>query len=152
MQTELPIYHQSIDWDAFYATYPVPDVVEKAVFRWKRDQLRAFQNKRFMALVKLGWSNEFYRCRWAAAGLKPRDIRSLDDIAKLPAYTSDDVKKDQHEHPPFGQFHGDAMQQLKRMPLKVQTSGGTTGRPRATLYGPWDWEMTGLTQARAMYV
>jgi phenylacetate-CoA ligase len=152
MQTELPIYHQSIDWDAFYATYPVPDVFEKTVFRWKRDQLRAFQNKRFMELVKLGWSNEFYRSRWVAAGLKPGDVRSLDDIARLPAYTSDDVKKDQHEHPPFGQFHGDVMQQLKRMPLKVQTSGGTTGKPRATLYGTWDWEMNGLTQARAMYV
>jgi phenylacetate-CoA ligase len=114
--------------------------------------LRAFQNKRFMRLVEIGWGNEFYRKRWSAAGLKPGDVKSIDDISKLPSYTSEDVKNDQAEHPPFGHFHGAGRELLKKMPLKVQTSGGTTGKPRATLYGPTDWEMNGLTQARAMYI
>ena len=26
-ETSLPIYHRSIDWDALYKRYPVPDVV-----------------------------------------------------------------------------------------------------------------------------
>jgi phenylacetate-CoA ligase len=152
MQTELPIYQKSIDWDAFFAEYPVPDVYERTVYKWPRDKLRAFQNKRFMRLVDIGWGNEFYRTRWLAAGLKPGDIKSIDDISKLPSYTSEDVKNDQAEHPPFGHFHGAGRELLKKMPLKVQTSGGTTGKPRATLYGPTDWEMNGLTQARAMYI
>ena len=151
-QTELPIYHKSIDWDAFFATYPAPDVFEKTVYRWPRERLREFQNMRFRRLVETGWQNEFYRRRWTAAGLEPGDIRSIEDIAKLPAYTSDDVKNDQLEHPPFGHFHGDWRTLLKTTPLKVQTSGGTTGKPRATLYSPVDWEMNGLTEGRALYV
>ncbi len=152
METQLPIYHKSIDWDAFFATYPVPDVFERTVFRWPRKRLREFQNQRFMRLVEIGWNNPFYRRRWRAAGLEPGDVRSIDDIAKLPAYTSDDVKQDQQEHPPFGDFHGAGKKLLQTMPMKVQTSGGTTGKPRATLYGVPDWEMNGLTQARVMYI
>jgi phenylacetate-CoA ligase len=152
LQTQLPIYHKSIDWDAFFAEYPVPDVFERTVYRWPRERLREFQDKRFMQLVKIGWKNEFYRRRWAAAGLKSGDINSIDDIAKLPAYTSDDVKSDQQANPPFGFFHGDVKTLLKTMPLKVQTSGGTTGKPRATVSGVTEWEMNGLTLARVFYV
>jgi len=151
-ETQLPIYQKSIDWDAFFAEYPVPDVYERTVYKWPPARLREFQNKRFMRLMDIGWKNEFYRSRWSAAGIKPGDIKSIDDIAKLPAYTSDDVKNDQAENPPFGHFHGAGKALLKTMPLKVQTSGGTTGKPRATLYGATDWEMNGLTQARAMYI
>jgi phenylacetate-CoA ligase len=152
MQTSLPIYQHSIDWSMFFRTYPVPDVFERTVYRWPREKLREFQNARFMHLVDIGWRNDFYSRRWRAAGVKPEDIRSIDDIAKLPSYASDDVKTDQAEHPPFGHFHGAGRGLLKTMPIKVQTSGGTTGKPRATLYSPWDWEMNGLTQARAMYI
>lgn len=152
IRTQLPIYQQSIDWNAFFATYPVPDVFEQSVFRWPREKLRAFQNQRFMELMRIGWENQFYRKHWSAAGIEPGDIRSIDDISKLPVYTSDHVKEDQHEHPPFGHFHGTANDRRWNRPMKVQTSGGTTGKPRATLYGPWEWEMNGLTQARAMYV
>lgn len=151
-KTQLPIYCNSIDWDELFATYPVPDVFEKTVFRWSRDELRAFQNRRFAALMEVGWKNEFHRKRWQAAGLEPGDIRSLDDIRKLPSYTSDDIKNDQQEHPPFGEFHGDWREFIKSSPLKIQTSGGTTGKPRATLYGPLDWEMNAITQARAFYI
>jgi hypothetical protein len=28
-QSGLPIYHKSLDWDAFFAEYPVPDVFER---------------------------------------------------------------------------------------------------------------------------
>jgi phenylacetate-CoA ligase len=151
-QTTLPIYQKSIDWDAFFSTYPVPDVFEKTVYRWPREQLREFQNRRFMQLMEIGWKNGFYNRRWRAAGLEPGDIKSLADIRKIPTYTSDDVKTDQADHPPFGQFNGAGHSLLKTTPIKAQTSGGTTGKPRVTLYAPWDWEMNALTQARAMYV
>jgi phenylacetate-CoA ligase len=152
LDTQLPIYHKSIDWDAFFAEYPVPDVYERTVYKWPRERYREFQNRRFLRLLDIGWQNEFYRRRWRAAGLEPGDVTSIDDIAKLPFYTSDDVKTDQAENPPFGHVHGAGKALLKQMPMKVQTSGGTTGKPRATLYGVTDWEMNGLTQARAMYI
>ena len=88
IRSELPIYHQSLDWNDLFSTYPVPDVFEKTVFRWPRERLRQFQNKQFLKLMEVGWRNEFYSRRWKAAGLTPGDIRSIDDIAKFYARTT----------------------------------------------------------------
>ena len=41
MQTVLPIYQKSIDWNAFFAEYPVPDVYERTVYKWPREKIRA---------------------------------------------------------------------------------------------------------------
>jgi phenylacetate-CoA ligase len=71
-------------------------------------------------------------------GIEPGDIRSIDDIAKLPTFDSDDIKKDQQENPPFGLINGPVRERLKSMPTKVQTSGGTAGA-RPTMYGPIEW-------------
>ena len=102
--------------------------------------------------MKTGWQNGFYQRRWKAAGIEPGDIRSIDDITKLPTFDSDDIKKDQQENPPFGLINGPVREHLKRQPTKVQTSGGTTGKPRPTMYGPIEWEMNGLTMARVLYI
>lgn len=152
VQTKLPIYHNSIDWAAFQRDYPVPDVFQETVYKWPRDRIRDLQNKRLIEVLEVGWSNEFYRRRWTEAGLKPSDIKGLDDLAKLPTFNSDDIKDDQQKNPPFGKIQGVTTKDLATTPLKVQTSGGTTGKARATLYGPIDWEMNGLTAARAFYI
>ena len=151
-QSSLPLYHRSIDWDAFYREYPAPDVFERTVFRWPAERVRELQNRRFLDAVKAGWQNEFYRRRWSAAGLEPGDIRSIDDSVKIPTFDSDDIKADQEANPPFGLIHGAGRDYLKDTPLKLQTSGGTTGKPRPTLYGPIEWELNGLTMARVLYI
>jgi len=152
MQSRLPIYHQSIDWDDLYRKFPVPDVFEQTVYRWPRERIREVQNQRFLEVVNSGWQNEFYRSRWSSAGIEPGDIRSLDDIARLPTFSSADIKADQADHPPFGTIHGNVREYMKTRPIKAQTSGGTTGRPRPTLNGPVEWELNGLTAGRGLYV
>ena len=151
-ETSLPIYHRSIDWDALYKRYPVPDVFERTRWRWSADEIRAFQNEQFLDLMKTGWQNEFYKRRWKAAGLEPGDIKSIDDIIKLPMFDSADIKKDQEENPPFGLINGDVAKRMQTTPMKLQTSGGTTGKPRPTLYAPQEWELNGLTHARNLYI
>ena len=151
-ETTLPIYHRSIDWDALYKRYPVPDVFAKTRWKWSADEIRKFQNEQFLDLMKTGWQNGFYKRRWQAAGLEPGDIKSIDDIVKLPTFDSADIKKDQEENPPFGLINGNVDEILKTQPLKLQTSGGTTGKPRPTLYAPLEWELNGLTIARVFYI
>jgi phenylacetate-CoA ligase len=85
----LPTYHHSIDWDALYKRYPVPDVFANTRWKWSADQIRAFQNEQFLDLMKTGWQNGFYQRRWKAAGLEPGDIRSIKDITRLPTFESD---------------------------------------------------------------
>ena len=67
-ETTLPIYHRSIDWDALYRRYPVPDVFAKTRWKWSADEIRKFQNEQFLDLMKTGWRNGFYQRRWKAAG------------------------------------------------------------------------------------
>jgi phenylacetate-CoA ligase len=153
LKSSLPLYRYAIDWAAFDAEFPAPDIFANTIFRWSADQIHALQNRRFNEIVERGWSNEFYRRRWAAAGLRPGDIGSLSDITKLPSFTTDDVKDDQTELPPFGNISGvDIKAELRRNPLKVQTSSGTTGKPRPSLLGVRDWELIALQTARTLYI
>lgn len=151
-KSSLPLYRDALDWDAFAQKYPAPDIFEQTMFRWSPQQIREWQNLRFLEAMEAAWNNGFYQKLWGRAGIKREDIRSLDDLVKLPVFTSSDIKDDQEAHPPYGLIHGDAMQTARATPLKLQTSGGTTGKPRLTLNGPLEWELNGLTRARAYYV
>lgn len=150
--SSLPLYRKAVDWDAFFSEYRLPDVFAETVYRWPSERVRALQNERFLKVVQAGWKNDFYRKRWRDAGLAPGDIRSLDDIVKLPTFNSDDIKEDLQNNPPFGEFHGVTPALLAAVPFKLQTSGGTTGTPRGTLYEPQAWEAQALTGARAIYL
>ena len=44
------------------------------------------------------------------------------------------------------------MDDLSHTTLKLQSSGGTTGKPRPTLFGPGEWEMNGLSPARMLHI
>lgn len=152
MKSSLPIYRNSIDWDQLYQDYPLPDVFAKTVFLQSADEIRQLQNKRFLKTIERGWNNKFYSKRWHDAGLGRDDIQSLDDITKIPTYTSDDVKNSLSDNPPFGDFHDLSEKDFLTTPFKVQTSGGTTGKPRPTLSDPQSWEIQALTGARALYI
>src|SRR6202008_558046 len=80
------------------------------------------------------------------------DVASLDDIAKLPAFNSDDIKASIDAHPPFGDFHGVDFARLVSTPCNLQTSGGTPGTPRGPLADPIAWETQALSTARAMWI
>jgi phenylacetate-CoA ligase len=152
--SRLPLYHRALDWNAFEHDHPAPDVWADTVYRWSSDRVRALQDARFRETMRIGWANPFYRRRWRAAGLEPGDIRNLDDIAKLPIYDTDDIKTDQQENPPYGSGTGiaDVTEYMAGAPLKFQTSGGTTGKPRMTLHGPTEWAIAGLSTARGQYI
>lgn len=150
--SRLPLYVNSIDWESFFEQTPPPDVWYETNFLWSRDQLRAYQNHHFMQRVAEAWDNAFYSRRWRAAGLEPGDIRSLDDLHKIPIFNSEDVKDSIAARPPFGEVCGiDAAAYSRQHPLKMQTSSGTTGLPRPTLFGSKDWEYNGLFIARELY-
>jgi phenylacetate-CoA ligase len=46
----------------------------------------------------------FFKTRWEEAGFSPSDLRSLDDLWKVPFYTVDDIRKSIEAHPPFGDY------------------------------------------------
>jgi phenylacetate-CoA ligase len=151
IESNLPRYHAAIDWQKFARDYPLPDVFERTVYKWPRERLRKLQNERFLAVIADAWKHPFYSKRWRDAGMQPGDIKSIDDLGKIPMYTSDDVSQDQAANPPFGEFNNVAPV-MGKVPLKLLTSGGTTGKPRALLNGPMDWLTLTLGGARSFYI
>jgi phenylacetate-CoA ligase len=89
-------------------------------------ELRALQLQRVQAVVARAWDHvELFRSRMDERGLVPEDIRSLDDIAKLP-FT---VKSDLRDTYPFGLF-ASPMKDV----VRLHVSSGTTGKPIVVAY------------------
>ena len=144
----VPWYWRSLDFDALTRDYPPPPNYFRTTFVLPRDELRALQQKRFLQTVARGWEIPFFRRHWTNAGLQPGDIRSLDDLTKLPPYGVHEIRDSITRNPPFGDFMGLSPEDGKTMPLVLQTSGGTTGLPRPMLYSPQDRETMAILGGR----
>ena len=140
-----PTYFETFDARAMLADYPL-DLVA-AYGAMSRDELRALQETRFATLMRRGWEVPFYRKLWSAKGIEAGDIRSLDDIGKLPVYDKTDLMASVAENPPYGDFAGVAKGQ-ERDPVVFHTTSGTTGRPQPLLFGPKGREITNLLVGR----
>ncbi|MBU0990013.1 MAG: phenylacetate--CoA ligase family protein, partial [Proteobacteria bacterium] len=58
---------------------------------------------KLQAQLRYAYKNSpFYKKKWDKAGVKPEDIRSLDDFEQIPFVTKDEIRRDQMEYPPFG--------------------------------------------------
>ena len=144
-------YWQSLDWAALTKAYPPPGLFETTTGRLSADEMRALQNTRFLERVADAWKLPFYRGRWRAVGLEPGDIRSIDDIEKIPAFTSDDLKTAIESAPPFGSHQPGSPEYLSEAHVRILTSGGTTGLPRVTLFDAHALEVQGIQSARAFW-
>ena len=90
-----------------------------------RPELRALQLGRLRATVERAMRVPHYRDALRKAGVAPGDIRSLDDVRRLPITTKEDLRQNY----PFGMFA------VPRAELvRVHCSSGTTGRPTVVGY------------------
>lgn len=92
------------------------------------EKLRRRQLKNLKKTLKLvyGWV-QFYHEKFQVAGLKPNDIKSLEDIQKLP-FT---VKTDLRDEYPFGLW---TVKPDDKNLARIHASSGTTGKP---ILGPY---------------
>jgi phenylacetate-CoA ligase len=142
-------YFDAMDYAGILAEYGRPEEFAHRFSTLSRDELRAGQNARFLRVVAFAWKIPFYQRLWGARGIEPGDIRSIEDIEKLPVYSKSDLMASVEAHPPIGDFHGlDTYPADKRPPLIFQTTSGTTGKPQPLLYGPKSREMQNLLLAR----
>ncbi|MCB9362522.1 phenylacetate--CoA ligase family protein [Candidatus Woesearchaeota archaeon] len=60
---------------------------------WPREKLLAYQEKRLRAIVAFAYHNvKFYHKQFRKAGVLPKDIRTVDDLQKLPLTTKEDMR------------------------------------------------------------
>ena len=83
----------------------------------------------------------FYQRRFAELGLGPEAIRSLADVRRLPFTTSDDLRA----HYPAG-----LLAVSPEEPVRLHTSSGTTGKPKALLFSRNDIHHASELVARSL--
>jgi phenylacetate-CoA ligase len=95
-------------------------------FMGTREALRALQLGRLQDSVARAYRhNAHYRKAFDERGIRPEDVRALEDVAKLP-FT---VKADLRAHYPYG-FFCEPMERIAR----IHASSGTTGKPTVVGY------------------
>ncbi|MGQ0634585.1 MAG: phenylacetate--CoA ligase family protein [Planctomycetaceae bacterium] len=105
--------------------------------RLSSNQLEALQVERLRDLCRqIVPKNPFWTACFASAGLRPDEIRSLEDLRRLPFVTKADLAADQMSFPPFGSNLTRPIEAYSRL---HQTSG-TTSSPLRWLDTPANWE------------
>lgn len=91
-----------------------------------RPALEALQLKRLQSTLDRVYANvPFYKASFAAAGVTPSVVSSLDDLQKLPFTTKQDMRNSY----PYGLFAA-PMEEI----VRIHASSGTTGKPTVVGY------------------
>jgi len=90
-----------------------------------------------------------YRRLYDAHGVRPDDIRSLEDFTTcIPVVTKRMLVEDQEAHPPFGSYAGDVPDGEV---MRIHGSSGTSGTPTLYRVGRSDWERAAELGALAFW-
>src|SRR5208282_5892789 len=107
-----------------------------------RDEIAALQTKRLKKTLQHAYANvPHYRRKFDEAGVHPRDFRQIEDLAKFPFTTKEDLRQNY----PFGMF---AVPREKV--VRIHASSGTTGKPTVVGYTAADLSNWALLMARSM--
>lgn len=108
-----------------------------------RAEIEALQLERLQATVRHCMNSPFYKKRFQEAGITPEDIKSLDDIRRIPFTTKQDLR----DTYPFG---------MASVPLRectrLHSSSGTTGTPTVILHTRKDLEEWAAQVARNLWM
>ena len=107
-----------------------------------RDEMSALQGKRLHKVVSYVYHNvPFYRAKMQAMDVSPDDIRTIEDITRLPFTTKQDIR----DNYPFG---------LQAAPkseiIRIHASSGTTGKATIVGYTRKDIEIWSECMARCL--
>lgn len=108
-----------------------------------RPEIEALQLERLHDTLLQCMKSPFYRKRFAESGISPQDIRTLDDIVKIPFTTKQDLR----DHYPFGL----CTVGLDRV-VRLHSSSGTTGKPTVILHTRKDLDQWADAVARCLYM
>src|SRR5258706_15311844 len=94
------------------------------------DKLRAIQSAKLPVAVRFAYECiPFYRKKFDKLGLEPGDIRDIDDLARIPITTKQEMADDVEAHPPWGTYTSVDDRGWAERGWQMFASSGTTSRP-----------------------
>ena len=108
-----------------------------------RPEIEALQLERLQATVKHCMNSPFYKKRFEEANLKPEDIKTLDDLRRIPFTTKQDLR----DTYPFG-IRSVSLDKC----VRLHSSSGTTGNPTVILHTQKDLDEWANAVARCLWM
>jgi len=94
--------------------------LRKRVF-WPKERLRQYQNEKLKEILEYAYENvPFYRRKFEKAGVKPSDVKTVEDLKKLPITRKDEIRRN------LGQMVSERYDVSR---LKMLRTSGSTGEP-----------------------
>lgn len=105
-----------------------------------KDEMTMLQFQKLERLLKKVFaSNPFYQSKFDRHGITLSEIRSMDDLSKLPFTVKKELEEDQEKHPIFGTNLTEPVENY----VQYHQTSGTTGRPLKFLDTRESWEWRG---------
>ena len=120
----------------------MPNYYQPEIETASREKILEIQNEKIVKQVRHVYDNvKYYRDLMDAKGVKPEDIKSVDDIKKLPFLSKEDLRIAY----PYGLLGTD----LKNC-VRIQSTSGTTGKRVVAFYTQHDIDLWEDCCARAI--
>ncbi|WP_366554193.1 phenylacetate--CoA ligase family protein [Aquibaculum sediminis] len=130
------------------APRPHSETVWDAAELWPRERIEAHQLERLQAQVaRLATDSPFYARRFREIGFAPGDLRSLDDLRKLPVTRKQDYLQGLETAPPWGELLAVDPAEV----VRVHFSSGTTSQPTPACWTAHDLDRWTDLYARYLY-
>jgi len=122
---------------------------DAAIQTMPEDALRRLQAERLARQLDRVWSVPvpFFRRKLEAAGLRRADLRGLEDLPSIPTTVKAELRRNEEEHPPFGDYRGAPPSAC----VRLGASTGTSGRPTLILWTRKDLEVDYAASARGRW-
>lgn len=117
-----------------------------------RDKYKEVQSEKLEVSFRYLYEcSPFYRDKFKRAGLTPSDIRSVDDLRKIPVTLKKEYVRNQQEHPPWGNFSPVDAETRRERGWMAFASSGTTMAPRPFWHTRHDKEVWPYINARGLW-
>lgn len=117
---------------------------EEAIETMPREQLRELQLQRLRKSIRIAANSPYYGKVFREHGIVPEEIRTVEDIRKIPFTT----KADMRANYPFGLVAGNMLEDG----VRIHSSSGTTGTPTVIVHSQHDLDSWANLVARCLYM
>lgn len=121
---------------------------DEAIETISREELEVYQLQKLKEQITFAYKHSpYYKKSFDAAGVVPEDIKSLEDIAKLPLLNKHIIRERQDAHP----ILGDLVTVPEEKVVFISSSSGSTGAPTASPFSKIDFDEFQDIQSRLFW-